>query len=66
MLQGRAFVGCLLGCYRKNKEHMAAQRMARRQEAEMAGARGAPRLRNGRAAPALRGDHAPARITISA
>ena len=56
------FVGCLLGCYRKNAEHMVAQREAR--EREMA--RSPDRAERGRggSTKALKGRTGPARITV--
>ena len=33
------FVGCLIGCYRRNTEHMAAQAALRKRDAECAGGR---------------------------
>jgi endo-1,4-beta-xylanase len=56
------FVGCLLGCYRKNAEHMAAQREARDREM----ARTPDRAERGRSGgtKALKGRTGPARITV--
>lgn len=54
------FVGCLLGCYRRNKEHLLSQKMVLRQR-ELARQRGGPSSPEPRA---LRGARPPARITV--